>query len=134
MTEQGSGVILNVSSIAAFQPLTKGVGYSAAKAAVNNFTQWLAVHMAQEFSPDIRVNAIAPGFFLTEQNRFLLTDEGGFDLILSFGQVVPHEVVGMANYNKNIFIGTGGRRGINRSHYLGAVYGMDWDYGRIEKN
>jgi nickel-dependent lactate racemase len=57
---------------------------------------------------------------------------GGFDLILSIGQVVPHEVIGMANYNKNILIGTGGREGINRSHYLGAVYGMERIMGRAE--
>ena len=73
MVEQGEGVILNISSMNAFQPLTRIPAYSGAKAAVSNFTQWLAVHMAQEYSPDIRVNALAPGFFLTEQNRFLLT-------------------------------------------------------------
>jgi nickel-dependent lactate racemase len=61
-------------------------------------------------------------------NRLL--SRGGFDLILSIGQVVPHEVIGMANYNKNILIGTGGREGINRSHYLGAVYGMERIMGR----
>jgi nickel-dependent lactate racemase len=59
-----------------------------------------------------------------------LISQGGFDLILSIGQVVPHEVIGMANYNKNILIGTGGREGINRSHYLGAVYGMERIMGR----
>ncbi len=63
-------------------------------------------------------------------NRLLL--EGDFDLILSVGQVVPHEVIGMANYNKNILIGTGGREGINRSHYLGAVYGMERIMGRAD--
>jgi len=59
-----------------------------------------------------------------------LISKGGFDLILSIGQVVPHEVVGMANYTKNIVVGTGGREGINRSHYLGAVYGMERIMGR----
>ena len=61
-----------------------------------------------------------------------LISQGGFDLILSIGQVVPHEVIGMANYTKNILVGTGGREGINRSHYLGAVYGMERIMGRAE--
>jgi NAD(P)-dependent dehydrogenase (short-subunit alcohol dehydrogenase family) len=74
MVEKGEGVILNISSMNAIQPLTRIPAYSAAKAGISNFTQWLAVHMAQEYSPNIRVNAVAPGFFLTEQNRFLLTE------------------------------------------------------------
>lgn len=75
MADRGEGTILNISSMTAFTPLTKIPGYSGAKAAVSNFTRWLAVHMAHNYSTDIRVNAIAPGFFLTEQNRYLLVDE-----------------------------------------------------------
>jgi len=77
MAEQKSGVLLNITSMNAFRPLTRIPAYSAAKAGVSNFTQWLAVHMAQEYSPEIRVNAIAPGFFVGEQNRRLLLNEDG---------------------------------------------------------
>ncbi|MGD8820936.1 MAG: SDR family oxidoreductase, partial [Anaerolineae bacterium] len=90
MASQGEGIILNVSSMNAFRPLTRIPAYSAAKSAVSNFTQWLAVHMAQEYSPNIRVNAIAPGFFLTEQNRFLLTEADSGELTPRGRTIIDH--------------------------------------------
>ena len=77
MVQQKKGVILNFSSMAAFRPMTRVVGYAAAKAGVTNFTQYLATEVATKFGEGIRVNAIAPGFFLTEQNRELLTNSDG---------------------------------------------------------
>ncbi len=94
MVERGAGQIINISSMGADRPLTRSVAYSAAKAATSNFTQWLAVHMAQNYSTAIRVNAISPGFFLTEQNRFLLTDEESGDLTPRGQSIIAHTPLG----------------------------------------
>ncbi len=94
MAEQKQGVILNISSMNAFRPLTRIPAYSAAKAGVSNFTQWLAVHMAQEYAPAIRVNAIAPGFFLTDQNRFLLTEPETGGLTARGQKIIEHTPMG----------------------------------------
>jgi NAD(P)-dependent dehydrogenase (short-subunit alcohol dehydrogenase family) len=94
MVERGNGVILNISSMNSFRPLTRVPAYSAAKSAISNFTQWLAVHMAQEYSTSIRVNAIAPGFFLTEQNHFLLIDAQTGDLTPRGRQILDHSPLG----------------------------------------
>lgn len=89
MAAAKQGVIINVTSMNAYRPLTNIAAYSAAKAAIKNFTEWLATYMAANFSPAIRVNAIAPGFFLTDQNRFLLTTPDG-ELTPRGKQVVAH--------------------------------------------
>jgi len=77
MVEQGSGCIINISSMSSFTPLTRVVGYSASKAAINSFTQWMSVELANKYGNGIRVNAIAPGFFVANQNRALLLNEDG---------------------------------------------------------
>lgn len=94
MVEQSSGCIINISSMAAFRPLTRTIAYSAAKAAVSNFTQWLAVHMSQNYSDKIRVNAIAPGFFLTRQNRFFLIDKASGEFTERAKSIIAHTPMG----------------------------------------
>lgn len=107
MVNQGEGVIVNFSSMAAFRPMTRVCGYAAAKAGISNFTKFLATEVATKFTEKIRVNAIAPGFFLTEQNRTLLTNadgsytQRGKDVIRQtpfgrFGQ--PEELCGTIHY------------------------------------
>jgi NAD(P)-dependent dehydrogenase (short-subunit alcohol dehydrogenase family) len=94
MVERGEGVILNIASVNAIRPLTNIPAYSAAKASVKNLTEWLAVHMSQNYSPNIRVNALAPGFFLTTQNRFLLYDDQKGDYTPRGKSVIAHTPMG----------------------------------------
>lgn len=94
MVAQESGCILNITSMGAYRPLTRSVAYSAGKAAALNFTKWLAVHMSQEYSPRIRVNALAPGFILTEQNRYLLYDEQSDQLTERGRRIIEHTPMG----------------------------------------
>ena len=94
MAGRGQGTILNVASMTSLRPLTKVVSYGAAKAALANFTQWLAVYMAQNYGERLRVNAIAPGFFLTDQNRYLLTEAQGGALTARGQAILAHTPMG----------------------------------------
>jgi NAD(P)-dependent dehydrogenase (short-subunit alcohol dehydrogenase family) len=94
MAKAGRGAVINIISINAYRPLTRIPAYAAAKAALANFTQWLAVHVAHEYSKGIRVNGIAPGFFLTDQNRFLLLEEGTGELTPRGKSILSHTPAG----------------------------------------
>ena len=102
LLKNGGGTILNISSMAASRPMTRVMGYASAKAAIDNLTKWLAVELATKHGPSFRVNALAPGFFLTEQNRTLLTQEDG-SLTQRGQQIISHTPMNRFGHPDDLF-------------------------------
>jgi NAD(P)-dependent dehydrogenase (short-subunit alcohol dehydrogenase family) len=129
MAQQERGSILNITSMAAVRPLTRVAAYAAAKAAVTNFTQWLAVHLAQECSHNLRVNAIAPGFFITEQNRFLLTNPSTGELTDRGKSILAHTPVGRFGSPEDLLGAVYWLLSPASSFVTGAVIPIDGGFG-----
>jgi NAD(P)-dependent dehydrogenase (short-subunit alcohol dehydrogenase family) len=129
MAQQKRGVILNITSMAAVRPLTRVGAYSAAKAAISNFTQWLAVHLAQEYSADIRVNAIAPGFFLGHQNRALLIDTKTGQLTPRGQSIINHTPMGRFGSPEDLLGATFWLLSPASAFVTGAVIPVDGGFG-----